>query len=131
MKTLIVDDESTSRMILEESLKQYGQVHIAVNGVEAVEAARAAIENDDSYDLICLDIMMPEMDGHSALDIIRETERKHGVVPGRGAKVVMTTCMDDPTSILEAFGEQCEYYLVKPIDMPKLTDYLRKTNLIA
>lgn len=131
MKTLIVDDEFTSRLILQESLKQYGQVHIAVNGVEAVEAARVAIEKDDRYDLICLDIMMPEMDGHSALDIIRDTERKHGILPGQGARVVMTTCLDDPANILNAFGEQCEHYLVKPIDVPKLIDYLQKTKMIA
>lgn len=131
MKTLIVDDEFTSRLILQESLKQYGPVHIAVNGVEGVEAARVAVEKNDRYDLICLDIMMPIMDGHSALDAIRATERNYGILPGRGARVVMTTCLDDPANILDAFGEQCEHYLVKPIDVMKLTDYLRKTKLIA
>ena len=38
MKTLIVDDDFTNRLILQESLQEYGPVHIAVNGVEAVEA---------------------------------------------------------------------------------------------
>ena len=67
MKTLIVEDDFTSRLLLQEILKRYGAVHIAVNGREAVDAVRAAAESDESYDLICLDIMMPEMDGYQAL----------------------------------------------------------------
>jgi two-component system chemotaxis response regulator CheY len=130
MKTLVVDDDFTSRLILQESLKQYGQVHIAVNGVEAVEAARVAIESGDCYDLICLDVMMPEMDGHSALDIIRDIEEKHGRPPGKRVIVVMTTSLDS-TNISGAFRKQCDYYLVKPIDVPKLTEIIRNAKLIV
>ena len=131
MKTLIVDDDFTNRMILQASLKNYGDVHIAVNGVEAVEATRMAIENGDNYNLICLDIMMPEMDGHSALRKIRELEEKHGILLENGATVVMTTALSDPANLFNAFREQCDSYLVKPIDVRKLIDYLRQAKLIA
>ena len=44
MKALIVEDDFTSRLLLQELLKPYGATHIAVNGREAVEAVRIAVE---------------------------------------------------------------------------------------
>ena len=79
MKTLIVDDDFTNRLLLQEILKVHGPVHVAVNGKEAVEAVAAARDNkEDPYDLICLDIMMPEMDGQEDLKIIRADEDRAG-----------------------------------------------------
>jgi two-component system chemotaxis response regulator CheY len=63
MRTLIVEDDFTSRLLLQSFLSVYGECHIAVNGREAVAAFRAAQERPQAYDLICMDIMMPEMDG--------------------------------------------------------------------
>jgi CheY-like chemotaxis protein len=71
MKTLIVEDDFTSRLLLQEFLKSYGPTHVAVNGREAVDAVRAALEAGERYSLICLDIMMPLVDGHEALRQIR------------------------------------------------------------
>src|SRR5208282_338399 len=71
MRTLIVEDEFTSRLLLQSFLSQYGECHIAVNGREAVAAFRTACESGQAYDLICMDIMMPEMDGQTAVREIR------------------------------------------------------------
>ena len=81
MKTLIVEDDFTSRLLLQELLKKYGRSHIAVNGLEAVEAVRLALDENEPYDLICLDILMPQMDGQLAL---RENEYV-GATTGAGA----------------------------------------------
>lgn len=131
MKTLIVDDDFTNRMILQANLQQYGDVHIAVDGHEAVQAVRLAFENDQQYDLICLDILMPHMNGHEALNHIRQIESDHGILLGRGAKVLMTTSFDDSTNLFAAFREQCDGFLVKPIDISKLKQYLETNKLIA
>ena len=74
MKTLIVEDDFTSRLFLQTFLSRYGECHIAVNGREAVEAFRMAADNGSPYDLICMDIMMPEMDGQEAVKQIRALE---------------------------------------------------------
>ena len=63
MKALVVEDDFTSRLIMQEMLLGYGSVHIAVNGREALDAFMVAFEKGAPYDLICLDIMMPELDG--------------------------------------------------------------------
>ncbi len=131
MKTLIVEDEPTSRLLLQAILSGYGDCDIATDGEEAVEAFRSAFEQGVPYDLVCMDIMMPKLDGHEALAKIRNIE-KEGNVPAEGtAKVIMTTALGDPKNIVKAlYGEGAGSYLVKPIGKQKLLEELRCMSLI-
>lgn len=131
LKTLIVEDDFTSRMLLQEYLKRYGASHVAVNGREAVDAVRLALEADDPYDLICLDIMMPEMDGQEALREIRALEEARGVDPLGGARVMMTTTLADRGTVVQAAQGKCNAFLVKPIRRDKFLEELRRLNLIS
>ncbi|MCP4021958.1 MAG: response regulator [Desulfobacteraceae bacterium] len=130
MKTLIMDDDFTNRLLLQDLLKEYGPVHISVNGKEAVTAVIAAMEDKESYDLVCLDIMMPEMDGQEALKLIREKEKRAGVT-GRGIKILMITALSDGLNVIKSFKEQCDGYLVKPITKANLLEQLYKLCLIG
>jgi two-component system chemotaxis response regulator CheY len=131
MKTLIVEDDFTSRLLLQELLKSYGPSHVAVNGKEAVEAVRLALEAGEPYGLICLDVMMPEMDGQAALRNIRAQEEARGIVSSCGAKIVMTTALGDVKSVSAAYSGLCDAYLQKPIQKAKLLEDLRKLKLIS
>jgi two-component system, chemotaxis family, chemotaxis protein CheY len=130
MKTLIVEDDFTSRIILQEILRKYGVTHIAVNGREAVEAVRNSLERREHYDLICMDIMMPEMDGQTSLKKIRELEEAKGIFSTYGAKILMTTILEDAKNVIDAFKELCDGYLIKPIDKSNLLGYLQTWGLI-
>jgi two-component system, chemotaxis family, chemotaxis protein CheY len=130
MKTLIVEDDFTSRFLLNTILSPYGECHVAVNGREAVEAFGAARQEGRQYDLICLDIMMPEMDGQEALKEIRDLEDAAGIQAGKGVKVIMTTALDDPKNVMKAHYQICNGYLVKPINRVKLVEHLKHFGLI-
>jgi two-component system, chemotaxis family, chemotaxis protein CheY len=130
MKTLIVEDDFTSRLLLQKILSPYSEIHIAVNGKEAIEAFMAAWAEKSRYDLICLDIMMPEMDGQEVLKRIRTMEENENILPNTSVKVIMTTCLKDKGNVFSAFNEQCDGYLVKPIDATKLFSYLKEFGLI-
>jgi two-component system chemotaxis response regulator CheY len=130
MKILIVEDDFTSRLLLQELLKEYGSVHIAVNGKEAVEAFANGIKTKEPYHLICMDIMMPEMDGHQALNEIRALEESRGVNSTKGVKIIMTSALDDPKSVVKAFYGLCDGYVTKPIKKEKLLEELKKLELI-
>ena len=130
MKTLVVEDDFTSRLLLQELLKSFGEVHAAVNGKEAVMAVEKAFTAGEPYDLVCLDIMMPEMDGHQALAKIRSLEEARGTVSSEGMKIIMTTALDDVKSVSAAYEKLCDGYLVKPIDKTKLTAQLKELHLI-
>jgi two-component system, chemotaxis family, chemotaxis protein CheY len=130
VKTLIVEDNFLNRMLLQEYLKGYGECHVAVNGKEAVEAVRAALESGKPYDLICLDIMMPEMDGQQALKEIRALEESWMIIHSRNSIIIMTTALKDLKNVTEAYNNFCDGYLTKPIRKEKFLEDLRKFKLI-
>ena len=131
MKTLIAEDDFTSRLLLQELLNSFGPCHVAVNGTEAVEAVRISLEAKEPYDLICLDIMMPEMDGQQVLKTIRTLEQEKGINHRQEVKIIMTTAMDAPKDVVEAYyNGGCTSYLVKPIEKKKLVAELATFGLV-
>ncbi len=123
---LIVDDDPACRRLLEFYLRPYGRCETAVDGDKAVEAFRAALLAQDPFDLICLDIMMPEADGHQVLARIREIESGRGIPGNDGVKIVMTTALTDSRHCVRAFMEGCESYVTKPIRQTKLLEEVRR-----
>ncbi len=131
MRTLIVEDNFVNRKYLSALLKPYGDCDIAINGLEAIDAFRAALDSDDRYDLICLDIMMPEMDGRETLDRIRKMESEEGIEGLDRVKILMTTAICESKSVLSAFRNGCEGYLIKPIKKLDLINQLEHLELIV
>jgi two-component system chemotaxis response regulator CheY len=130
LRTLLVEDDFTSRLLLQTFLSRYGDCHVAVNGREAVDAFRLAAEQGLTYDLICMDIMMPEMDGPEAVRRIRLIEEARGIGLARGAKITMTTTVGDIKKVFQCFKELCDAYLVKPIDLTKLIGHMKNWEMI-
>lgn len=130
MKSLVVEDDFTSRLFLSEMLRSFGETHVAVNGREAVEEFSASLEAGTPYDLVCLDIMMPELDGQDTLRQIRALEEERGILVGRGTKVIMVSALGDSGNVLTAFREMCDGYLVKPISKDKLHRQLQSLELM-
>jgi two-component system, chemotaxis family, chemotaxis protein CheY len=131
MKTLIAEDDFTSRLLLQAILSPYGECHIAVNGREALQAFCLANDAGHPYDLVCLDIMMPELDGHAVLNALRAAEEAKGIPLGDGTKVIMTTALGDKNNVFPAFKEQCDGYLVKPINKTKMIEQCKALGLIS
>ncbi|MCC6581162.1 MAG: response regulator [Phycisphaeraceae bacterium] len=129
MRILVTEDDFTSRHVLTGLLSRLGHCDVAVDGREAVSAVSISLKQKEPYDLICLDIMMPNMNGQEALARIRELESEAGMQPGDGAKVMMTTALNDSRNILQAFNGQCEAYLVKPITRARLVEQIRLLGL--
>jgi two-component system chemotaxis response regulator CheY len=130
MKILVAEDELVSQRLLQRMLSGYGEVDVAADGKEAIGAFLSAVEKARPYDLIFLDIMMPEMDGQGVLKEIRKIEADIGVHGSSGVKIIMTTAFDDKKNVMEAFKFQCDAYLVKPIDKKKLEDQLQSLGFL-
>ena len=107
-------------------MSAYVECDVTVDGMEAIDAFMMALEEEDPYDLICLDVMMPVMDGYQALKNIRDIEREHNVDPADQARVIMTTALNEEKNVKKAFELGCTVYCAKPIDLEKLKDMLEK-----
>lgn len=131
MKCLIAEDHLLSRRILKELLSSQFDCDVAVNGQEAIDSFRLAHESKRPYDVIFLDIMMPEVDGLEALQSIRAMERQMDIPHNLAVKVVMTTALDDPHTVIRSFNEcQADAYIVKPLSRHKLVKELRALKLV-
>jgi len=129
LRTLLVEDDFASRLLLQTFLSRYGECHVAVNGREAVEAFRAALEGGQKYDLICMDIMMAEMDGREAVRQVRAMEAAHGIL-STGAKIIMTTAVHEIKEVIRCYEELCDSYLLKPIDLGKLLSLMKSYQMV-
>lgn len=131
MKVLVVEDDFVSRKLLQKLLGHYGECDIAVNGREAVTAFGLALDEGKPYDLVCMDIMMPELDGQEALKEIRKMEREHSIHETDRAKVIMTTALDDPRNVVESLYQGgADSYIVKPIDSKHLMQEIKNFGLL-
>lgn len=131
MRTLIVEDDFIARRLIKEILSSFGECDIAIDGQEAVQAFRLALDDRKPYDLITMDIMMPNMDGQMALQKIREMEKERGIQGPDEVKVIMTTALDDPKTVVEAYYRGgATSYLVKPVTRKKLMDEIREMRLV-
>ncbi len=131
MRILIVDDDFDFSRLLSKYLTPLGECELAVNGHDAIESVKLSFEEEDPYDLICLDIMMPSLDGQDALKEIREIEKEKGLRFGEGAKIVMITALDDDDNRLVSFLRLCDGYLTKPLDKDALFEKLREIELVS
>lgn len=130
MRILISEDDLTSRKFLGKFLGQYGEVDLVVDGLEALDAYLLGIKDDKPYDLICLDIMMPKVDGVKVLKAIREYEAQKKIPMENRSKIIMTTALAETEYVQNAFEIGCDAYAEKPIDTEKLLDVMEKLGLI-
>ena len=115
MKILVVDDDLTSRNYLKEVLEKYGDIHMACDGVEAINSVKKGMMEDEPYNVIFLDIMMPRMNGYETLNTIRELEEKKNIPQKSQSKIIMMTAASDGESSTGSFSKGREYYLLKPV----------------
>lgn len=120
MKILITDDDFVTRNLIYGILMPFAKCDMAINGKAALDAFEQAWQEKKPYDLICLDVQMPEMDGHETLRQIRDLEDKMSLNGPERARVIMITAARDPESVMAARQSKAEAYLVKPIQKDRL-----------
>lgn len=130
MRILIAEDDMASRKFLYKFLSKYGKCEIVVDGMEALDAYLISVKEEEPFDLICLDIMMPKVDGVKVLKAIKDFEKQRGISPDQRAKIIMITALDDTEYVKRAFEIGCEAYATKPIDTDKLVEVMKELDII-
>ncbi len=130
MRILIAEDDYVSRTFLFKFLSNYGECDITVDGIEALEVFMMSLDEEKYYDLVCLDIMMPEVDGINVLKTIRVLEEERNVDQDKRCKVIMTTALNAVEKVQSTFDIGAQGFAVKPIDIDKFLQVLYKLGLI-
>ena len=126
MKILVVDDEMVSREKMKMIMGHFGECDAVESGADAMEKFVSAWNSWSPYDLVSLDVQMPEMDGVEVLNRIRGMEREKNVPENKRVKVVMVTARSDKDTIMTSIQAGCNDYVVKPFDKRALTNTLEQ-----
>lgn len=115
-KIIIADDEHKILMSLEYSFKKNGyDVYIARDGTEVLEFLKTMIP-----DVILLDIMMPNLDGLSTLNIIKQDEKL------KDTKVIFLSAKNNPKDIEKGLEMGADAYVTKPYSIKKLMQLIEE-----
>ncbi|MBF0435159.1 MAG: response regulator transcription factor [Magnetococcales bacterium] len=131
MRTLIADDDLSSRRLLEGILAPYGECVLAETSNHAVELFKEGYDMGKPFQLVCLDIMMPDIDGQAALAKMRDIEKEKKIAPNDQSVVIMVTALNSMQTVVSSFeGGGCNAYLTKPITKRILLEKIKKYGLI-
>ncbi|MCB0343601.1 MAG: response regulator [Bdellovibrionales bacterium] len=124
MKILIVDDDKPVSALLQTLLKAYGETQVAYDGSEAIQKFSEALDHNQPFSLVCLDVMMPNISGVQALQLMREEERSRQISSTDASKVVIVSVVDDKEIVEGMMRDGADAYLSKDEAMSKLPDTL-------
>ncbi len=116
MKFLIVDDNKINAKLMSCMIGALGQCDTAESGHDAIAAVKEAWRGWKPYDIILLDIMMPEMNGLEVLCHIRELEGQKNIAEPDRVPIIMVTAASQEKMVRECIREGCDDYIVKPVD---------------
>ena len=126
VKILIVDDEMVSLKKAEKILAHYGECHLAVDGIKAVESFIRAFEKGEPFDLAALDIYTPGLNGAEVVKTIRVWERFHQAPADKATKILMVTVGTRHDLIWRSFQEGCDGYIKKPFTRAQMIESLNR-----
>ena len=130
LRCLIAEDDRISRTFLSEFLSEYGDCDATADGMEALDAILDAIKKKEPYDLLCLDIMMPKVDGLRVLKVLRKVEAQQKIPPEKRLRVIIMTAIADMEYVDEAFRLGCDAYASKPIDTDQVLETMKSLGLL-
>jgi CheY-like chemotaxis protein len=123
MRFLIIEDDFVSTLILEDLLKNYGTCKVLSRPQKVFDIMDEILDN--TFDIIFLDIMMPEIDGIEILKAIRNEEDKKNDLKKKNI-IVMQSALNEKSIIEESKKNDCNDFLEKPLNIKQLEVIISK-----
>jgi two-component system chemotaxis response regulator CheY len=129
MRFLIVDDDESIILFLRTFLSAYAECLTAGDGLEAMAAYEAALEEEKPFTAVFMDSLMPGMDGNEVVQALRRME--DAAKPRQRFKLIMISVLTDTKNVSESFFHgRADAYLPKPLRREVLLSELAKLGLI-
>jgi len=121
MRILIVDDDQATNLCLCRALSPLGETLGVSDGRQALDAFAQAQAEGEPFELVCMDLHMPRMDGQEALLKLRELEAQFLVPPGQESRVVVISAHADTAGVCQAyFKGRADGFVRKPLRLEEL-----------
>ena len=130
MRILIVDDDTQNRKLLMDIASKMGECEEADGGQAALDAFKAAWEDWRPFNLIFLDVLMPDMDGRQVLLKIKEIEKEKKMSEQHQVRVIVVTGVSEEETVLDCVRNGCDEFIVKPIDVKLVFEKIKKLGLM-
>jgi two-component system chemotaxis response regulator CheY len=128
---LVVEDEDMSRLMLQDFLAEFSSCDVAVNGKEGLQMFENALNEGKPYDLMCVDLIMPEMNGLALVRKVREIEKTHPLFSDFRTRVFIITSSDSTWDKADFLLENlCDDYIVKPFSRGALSGSLHSHGMV-
>ena len=129
MNILIVEDDATPGNVLKKHLSPVGACTLVESGKTAIRLFDKSHKEKKPFDLMLLDISMPDMDGIQVLSVIRKKEKQLRIDPSDQIKIIMVTASIRMASIKQCIRLGCNSYVSKPFTPSKLFAELDRIGL--
>ena len=130
LKILIAEDDPANRKFITKIASKYGETTASADGMQAVNDYKKALDEKAPFQLVCLDVMMPKIDGYKTMDTIRELEEKLAIPKEDRAKIIMISALDEGGFDEELAGNKYDAYLNKPIDLAEFETLLKGFGML-
>lgn len=128
MRSLVVDDELVSRKKMQRIMDSFGECRAVDNGMAAINAVISSWKDNEPFEVITLDISMPDMTGIEVLGKIRLLEKKRSDPKQARLRIIMVTSHSDKENVVNALKAGCDDYVAKPFDKKIMAGKLKKLN---
>lgn len=125
-RCLVVDDDLGTLKVLEKNLAPFFSCQLESQPETAFEKFKLALENGKPFDLVCLDVKMPRVDGIELLQAFRELESGLAKVGDDATPVFMVSGVTEIDEVCNSLSSGCTVYLTKPIDSSKLENHVKR-----
>jgi len=130
LRILVLEDDASTCRLMQIFLDQIGECRIVSGGRTALDSFQSALDQGKPFDLLLLDIMVPEINGIDVLKKVRTIERSRGIHDRNRAKVIITSSLSDARNMEQARSAESDGYLVKPVNRAKLFSTIRTMGLL-
>ncbi|MEO5353583.1 MAG: response regulator [Magnetococcus sp. XQGC-1] len=128
LKTLIIDDHPASIALLENLLAEHCTCFSATSGEEGLALFAEAHKSSEPFDVVLLDILMPDLDGIETLKRMRKIELADREVQLFGkrdglARIIMQTSSDSPQDFMDSYLKgRCNGFILKPYSKEEIVE---------
>ena len=129
MKILIIDDDPNVKNSIEKLPIQIDELQAIRSGDAAIRGVKNALKRQDPFELITVDIELPDMDGRQVVLEIRKMELEYATTKERSAVILVLTAKADEKSVKTSFAAGANSFIVKPFKPETIIKTLAKSRL--